>query len=198
MDYDAYGPDGGNYSDSNFGPPPGGLPKNQRQQLPQNTDAEASLLGAILIDTDALVKIADAITEEDFYDERHKQIFIAITQLYDKRSAIDVLTISVQLKNNGYLESVGGGAYLTELTNYVPTAAHVENYADIVAQKAVRRRMIAASKEIGSISYDETKTLKELVESAEARLFEVSNQQIKQTVTSIETVMAESFERLDD
>lgn len=196
MDYDQYGPDGGNY-----GPPPGDMPnfpRQQRQELPQNTDAEASLLGAILIDTDALVKIADAITEDDFFDERHKQIYIAITQLYDKRSAIDVLTISDQLKNNGYLESIGGGAYLTELTNYVPTATHVENYADIVAQKAVRRRLITASKEIGELSYDETKTLKELVETAETRLFEVSNQQIKQTVSSIETVLAESFERLDD
>lgn len=169
-----------------------------RRQLPQNTDAEASLLGAILIDTDALVKIADAISEEDFFDERHKQIYTAIKQLYDKRSAIDVLTIADQLRNNGYLESIGGPAYLTELTNYVPTAAHVENYADIVAQKAMRRRLIGASQEIGELSYDEAKTLKELVEAAETRLFEVSNNQVKQTVASIETILAESFERLDD
>lgn len=170
----------------------------QSKQLPQNTDAEASLLGAILIDTDALFKIADAVTEEDFFDERHKQIYVAIKQLYDKRSAIDVLTISDQLQSNGYLDSIGGASYLTELTNYVPTAAHVENYADIVAQKAVRRRLIGASQEIGDLSYDETKTLKELVEESEAKLFEVSNKQIKQTVVSIETVLAESFERLDD
>ena len=151
---------------------------NQRKQLPKNTDAEASLLGAILIDTDALFKISDAINEEDFFDERHKQIYVAIRQLYDKRSAIDVLTISDQLQSNGYLESVGGAQYLTELTNYVPTAAHVENYAEIVAQKAVRRRLIGTSQEIGDLSYDETKTIKELVEEAEAKLFEVSNHQI--------------------
>jgi len=171
---------------------------NQRKQLPKNTDAEASLLGAILIDTDALFKISDAINEEDFFDERHKQIYVAIRQLYDKRSAIDVLTISDQLQSNGYLDSVGGAQYLTELTNYVPTAAHVENYAEIVAQKAVRRRLIGTSQEIGDLSYDETKTIKELVEEAEAKLFEVSNHQIKQTVVSIETVLADSFERLDD
>jgi len=170
----------------------------RQQALPQNSDAEASLLGAILIDTDALVKIADAITPEDFYEERHRQIYVAITQLYERRSPIDVLTLADQLRNNGYLDSIGGAAYLTELTNYVPTAAHVEQYADIVAQKAVRRRLIAASKEIGEYSFDETKSLKELVEMAEARLFEVSNQQIKQSVSSIETILAESFERLDD
>ncbi len=185
MDYDNPGAE---YGPSN----------NSRKQLPQNTDAEASLLGAILIDTDALVKIADQVTAEDFFEEKHKQIYIAITQLYDKRSAIDVLTIADQLKSNGYLDSVGGAGFLTELTNYVPTAAHVENYAEIVAQKAVRRRLIAASKEIGDLGYDESTTLKELVESAESRLFEVSNQQIKQTVTSIESILADSFERLDD
>jgi replicative DNA helicase len=184
------------YPPEEYGPPIS--KKSGRQQMPQNTDAEASLLGAVLIDIDALTKIADAISAEDFFDERHKQIYIAITQLYDKRSAIDVLTLSDQLRTNGYLESIGGAGYLTELTNYVPTAAHVEHYADIVAQKAVRRRLIAASKEIETYSYDETKTLKELVESAETRLFEVSNQQIKQTVTSIEAILADSFERLDD
>lgn len=159
---------------------------------------EASLLGSILIDTDALIKIADAISEEDFFDEKHKQIYIAIKQLYDKRSAIDVLTLSDQLRANGYLESIGGATYLTELTNYVPTAAHVEDYAERVAEKAVRRRLIGASEEIGDLSYDETKSIKDLVESAETRLFEVSNNQIKQTVSSIETILAESFERLDD
>lgn len=169
-----------------------------KHQLPQDTDMEASLLGSILIDTDALIKIADAISEEDFFDEKHKQIYIAIKQLYDKRSAIDVLTLSDQLRANGYLESIGGATYLTELTNYVPTAAHVEDYAERVAEKAVRRRLIGASEEIGDLSYDETKSIKDLVESAETRLFEVSNNQIKQTVSSIETILAESFERLDD
>lgn len=178
-----------------YGPP---IPIRGKQQLPQNTDAEASLLGAILIDADALFKISDVVSPEDFFDERHRQIYIAITQLYEKRSAIDVLTLADQLKANGYLESIGNASYLTELTNYVPTAAHVENYAEIVAQKAVRRRLIGASQEIGEISYDETKTIKELIESAETRLFEVGKQQVKQTVTTIEAVLADSFERLDD
>ena len=169
-----------------------------RRQLPQNSDAEASLLGAILIDTDALVKIADQTTADDFFEERHRQIYLAIQQLYEKRSAIDVLTIADQLKNNGYLDQVGGPTYLTELTNYVPTAAHVEQYAEIVAQKALRRRLIKASQEISQVSFDESQDLKGLIESAEQRLFEVSQQHVKQSVVSIETILAESFERLDD
>lgn len=165
---------------------------------PSNVDAEASLLGAILIDTDAIVKIADQITVEDFYDQRHARIYEAILVLYEKRSPIDVLTLADQLKGNGFLDMVGGPAYLTELTNYVPTASHVEQYAEIVAQKALRRRLISASADMAELSLDESKELKELIEEAESRLFEVSQQHVKQTVVSIEEILTESFERLDD
>jgi replicative DNA helicase len=168
------------------------------KQPPQNSEAEASLLGAILIDTDAIVKIADIITADDFYDVRHKRIYESIAKLYEKRSPIDVLTLSNQLKDNGYLDMVGGAAFLTELTNFVPTAAHVEQYAEIVAQKAVRRRLITASNEITGLGYDESSSLRDLIEQAESRLFEVSQQHVKQSVVSIEAILAESFERLDD
>lgn len=165
---------------------------------PQNTEAEASLLGAILIDADAIVKIADSIMVTDFYDARHQKIYEAVTKLYEKRSPIDVLTLADQLKNAGHLDLVGGPAYLTELTNFVPTAAHAEQYADIVAQKALRRRLIAASQEMARLGYDESKALSELIEESESRLFEVSQQHVKQDVISLETILAESFERLDD
>jgi replicative DNA helicase len=167
-------------------------------EQPQNTDAEASLLGAILIDKDAIVKIADMILAHDFFDARNQHIYEAIVALYEKRQAIDVLTLSDQLKNQGYLDMVGGPAYLTELTNFVPTAAHVEQYADIVAQKAMRRRLIHTSQEIGGLGFDETRSLKELIEEAETRLFEVSQQHVKQNVVSIEDILTESFERLDE
>lgn len=165
---------------------------------PQNQEAEASLLGALLIDSNAIVKIADNLSVKDFYDKRHERIYEAIISLYEQHKAIDVLTLSDRLKDTGYLDSIGGPAYLTELTNFVPTAAHVEQYAEIVAQKAMRRRLIAASKEIGELTLDESKQLQELIEEAESRLFEVSQQHIKQDVISLETILAESFDRLDD
>ena len=165
---------------------------------PQNVDAEASLLGAILIDSDAVVKIADQIDSSDFFDPRHQRIYEAISQLYEKRNSIDVLTLADQLKNNGYLDLVGGPSYLTELTNFVPTAAHAEQYADIVAQKAVRRRMMGAAKDIEQTSIDETKSIKEVIEEAESKLFDVSQRHVKQNVISLENILAESFERLDD
>lgn len=165
---------------------------------PQNIDAEASLLGAILIDSDAIVKIADAISTHDFYDERHQRIYEAAQQLYEQHSPIDVLTLSDQLKSSGLLDMVGGAAYLTELTNYVPTATHVEKYAQIVAQKSLRRRLIKASQSIVGLGFDESKNLHELIEEAESKLFEISKQHVGQDVVSLEEILSDSFDRLDE
>jgi replicative DNA helicase len=165
---------------------------------PQNAEAEASLLGAVLLDVDAIVKIADKVHVADFYDERHARIYEAMRALYDKHSPIDVLTLSDQLKSTGFLEMVGGPAYLTELTNFVPTAAHSEQYAEIVAQKSMRRRLIRASQEMTALGFDEAKSLQELIEEAEVKLFEVSQRHIKQDITSLEAILSESFDRLDE
>ena len=165
---------------------------------PQNIDAEASLLGSLIIDSDGFIKIADLLSSDDFFNEQHRLIFSAMKVLHDKRRPIDVLTLSEQLKNSRNLDSVGGASYLTELTNTVPTAAHLEQYAEIVAEKAIRRRLISASEDISTIGYDENKSLQELVEEAETRLFEVSQQHVRQNITSLESILGESFDRLDD
>ncbi len=163
-----------------------------------NVEAEASLLGAILIDTDGIVKIADSINAEDFSDKKHEYIYEAIAYLYNNHSAIDVLTLAEQLKSNGKLDLIGGPSYLAELTNFVPTATHIEQYAEIVAQKAMRRKLITISSEIGELVQDESKQLRDLIEEAETRLFNVSNQHVKQNIVSIESILADSFERLDE
>lgn len=165
---------------------------------PQNTDAEASLLGAILIDSDAIVKVADIVQAVDFYDPKHQRIYEAIVQLYEKHQPIDVLTLADQLKATGFIEFVGGATYLTQLTNFVPTAAHAEQYAEIVAQKALRRRLIKASQEIVELGYHEEEALQNLIELAESKLFEVSQRHIKQDISSLETILSESFDRLDE
>ncbi len=165
---------------------------------PQNVEAEASLLGALLIDSDAIVKIADIIGAADFYEERHRHIFESISHLYEQHRPIDVLTLSDQLKGARFLEAVGGAAYLTELTNFVPTAAHAEQYAEIVSQKAIRRRLINASQDIIGMGFNESTNLQELIEEAETRLFEVSQKHVKQDIASLESILSESFERLDE
>ena len=174
---------------------PAHVPKNLP---PQNTEAEASLLGAILIDSDAIVKVADLVRPEDFYDERHARIYEAALQLYEKHSPIDVLTLSDQLRSTGMLDIIGGAGYLTELTNFVPTAAHADRYAEIIAQKSMRRRLIKASQTISELGYDESSSLQDLIESAETKLFEVSQQHIKQDIESIENILSTSFDRLDE
>lgn len=170
----------------------------QKATPPHDETMEASVLGSILIDVDAIIKIADIISAEDFYDKRHERIYEAIMQLYEKRSSIDVLTLSNQLRSNGYLDMVGGPAYLTELTNFVPTAAHVVEYANIVAEKGVRRRLLSVNAEINDLVGQENIGLKQLIEEAEAGLFRVSQRHVKQSIVSIEAILAESFERLDD
>jgi replicative DNA helicase len=165
---------------------------------PQNLDIEASLLGSLLIDSDAFIKIGDMLSADDFFDEHHRVIYAAMRVLHDKRAPVDILTLSEQLKSSGQLELVGGASYLTELTNFVPTAAHLEQYAQIVAEKSIRRRLITASQDIATIGFDENKSLQELIEEAETRLFEVSQRHVRQDITSLESILGESFDRLDD
>jgi replicative DNA helicase len=172
--------------------------KDGTKAEPQSLDIEASLLGSLLIDSDAFIKIGDMLRADDFYDERHKAIFGAMSELHNKRSPVDILTLSEQLKNVKKLDAIGGSSYLTELTNTVPTAAHVEQYAEIVADKAIRRRLIKASHEIADVGSDESKSLQELIEEAETRLFEVSQRHVRQDITSLESILGDSFDRLDD
>ena len=165
---------------------------------PQNSDAEASLLGGIFVDSDAIVRVADIVMAEDFYEERHRRIYEAIVKLYNKHRPIDVLTVSNQLKEDGFIDVIGGSSYLAELTNMVPTAAHVVDYAEIVSGKSTRRRLIKVSEELVTLGYDESKEISEVIESAETELFNVSQQHVQQDVSSLESILAQSFERLDD
>ena len=165
---------------------------------PQNLDAEKSLLGAVLIDEETLADISEHVTPKDFYDKRHGTIFGGMMRLYEHHKPVDLLTLSDELKKKDELEVIGGSAYLTELTNYVPTAAHAEAYAEIVSQRAVRRRLIKASAEISELGYDEDTTTQELLEKAEAELFSVSDQSLKQDLVSIESILTESFDRMEE
>jgi replicative DNA helicase len=168
------------------------------KQLPHNIDAEMSILGAVLIDSDAIVKIADKIAADDFYEPTHKHIYEAVTSLYEARKPIDVLTLSEKLKSTGMLDVIGGAVYLTELTNFVPTASHAEHYADIVFQKSLRRKLIRASAEINKLGHEDDKEAQVLIEGAETALFNVSSQHIKQSIVSIDSVLSDSFDRLDE
>ena len=165
---------------------------------PQNLDAEKSLLGAILIDEETLADVSEIVKAVDFYEKTHEMIFDAIIRLYERHKPVDMLTLTDELRRKDQLEIIGGAAYLSELTNYVPTAAHAEAYADLVAQKAVRRRLIHASTEITELGYDENFETQELLSKAESELFSVSDQSLKQDLISMESILTESFDRLEE
>lgn len=165
---------------------------------PQNLDAEMSLLGAILIDDEVIADASELVAIKDFYDKRHSAIFGGMMRLYERHKPVDLLTLTEELKKKDELEAVGGSAYLTELTNYVPTSAHATSYAEIVSQKAVRRRLIKASADIGEMGFDEETNTQELLEKAEAELFSVSDQSLKQDLVSIESILTDSFDRIEE
>lgn len=165
---------------------------------PQNLDAEMSLLGAILIDEEVLADVSDKLHAQDFYDKRHVMIFDAMMRLYEHHRPVDLLTLSDELGKKSELDIVGGSAYLTELTNYVPTAAHAGTYAEMITQKAVRRRLIKASTDIATLGYDDDQEIAELLSSAEAQLFSVSDTNAKQDLVSLEQILTESFDRLEE
>ncbi len=165
---------------------------------PQNLEAEASLLGSIMIEKDAIIKVADVVSPEDFYDGRHGLIFTAILDLYEKRQPLDIVSLANKLHEVGELENVGGSAYLAELTTVVPTAAHVVHYGNIVAHKATLRRLIGAANTITHFGYDEAAPLDQLLDRAEQTIFEVSQKNLKQNFVAISSILDESFERLNE
>ena len=174
-------------------------PNNPAGKLPpQNLDAEVSLLGAVLIDEEVLTRVTDTIGSDDFYDKRHKAIFAAMLKLYETHKPVDLLTLSDELKKKDELDMIGGMNYLTELTNMVPTAAHAEHYADMITQKAMRRRLIKASSEIAEMGFNEDQQVSELLEKAEAEIFAVSDKNLRNDLMSLEQILTESFDRLDE
>lgn len=165
---------------------------------PQNIDAETSLIGSILIDKEAIIKIADIVAAEDFYVDRHALIFNAIMDLYEKRQPLDLVSLANKLREVEELETIGGSAYLAELTSTVPSAAHVVHYAGIVSHKATLRRLISAANDITNFGYDEATPLDQLLDKAEQTIFEVSQKNLKQNFIHVQSVLDTTFERLNE
>jgi replicative DNA helicase len=165
---------------------------------PHNLDAERSVLGAILIDKEAIVNVAELMKPDFFYDTQHMQIYEAMQALYEKRQPIDVVTLSDQLKRNKKLTAVGGASTIVELSNAVSTAANVVHYAQIVKDLAIKRSIISLSSDLATLAFDEGKETTEVVNTAEQRIFELSQNNTQRAFMPIKQALAESFERLDE
>lgn len=174
-------------------------PLDHERIPPQNIDAEISLLGAILLDKEAMVKIADMIDATDFYKNAHAAIFEAMVDLYKKNEPLDLLTLTSRLEEMGKLESSGGRTYLISLTNAVPTAAHVEQYATIVRRKSTLRELISSAQEITKLGYNqESEDIDAVLDEAQQHVFQVTNKVLKRTFVPIRTVLHDAFDRIDE
>ena len=174
------------------------MPESITEKLPpQNIDAEQSALGCLLIDKNAIIKVIDFLKAKDFYKPDHQEIYRAMTELFEKNDPIDMLSVSSRLKEKDKLENVGGNAYLTQLVNTVPTAAHVSNYAKIVQRKRILRDLIDVSYDIGQMGYNESEDIEVLLDQAERKIFGITQKSLTQKFLSIKDSLEEAFERID-
>lgn len=164
---------------------------------PQNIEAEQSVLGAMMLDKEAIAKASEILTSEDFYREAHRVIFNAMLELYNKNEAVDMVTITDILRRDNKLEDIGGIAYITALANVVPTAANVKYHADIVAEKSVLRQLVRVSTEIATMGYEGSDDVGVLLDTAESRILEISNRKKKNDFTQIKDVLMDSVQGLE-
>lgn len=164
---------------------------------PQNIEAERSILGAVLLDKDALVRVCDKIIPEDFYDSRNGAIFSAMQVLFEKRMPVDIVTLSEILESAGKIKEVGGASYLAEIVNATPSAANATHYASIVRDKAILRRLISAGVDITEMGYDEESDLTDILDKSEQTLFSISQSSLSNKFVPIRSILGEAFDRID-
>ena len=170
---------------------------NQDRLPPQSIEAEQSVLGAIMIDKNAMVRVVDFLKPESFYRRRHQLIFNAMLELYAAQEAIDLLSVSAKLEEKKQLEEAGGRSYLASLVNMVPTSSHVYSYAKIVAKKKILRDIIDASFYLAQLGYSEDRNVDEILDAAEKRVFAIAQKSFTHDFLSLKEPLAEAFDRFD-
>jgi replicative DNA helicase len=168
------------------------------KSIPANLEAERAVLGSLLIDPDAIIKIASYLRAEDFYRERHAWLYDAMFTLNERREPLDFVTLVDELERRGQLQEIGGPAYVAELINSTPTAMYVDHYARIVERTAVLRRLISAAGRIAELAYDEGQDVEMVMDRAEQIIFGVSESRIHRDLTPIRNIMSSVIERIDD
>jgi len=164
---------------------------------PQSIEAEQSLLGSLMLDKNAIIKVADFLKPENFYRKTHQEIYSACLELFQKGEPVDILSVSNRLREKNLLEEIGGNSYLTELINSVPTPSNSLNYAKIIHRKGILRDLIDASQEIGLIAFDETEDTDVILDKAEKRIFSIAQKGLTQEFVPVKSTLADAFERID-
>ena len=172
--------------------------ENLHRLPPQNLDAEASILGGVLLDNDAINSVIELVNPDDLYRESHRKIFRAMVELWDRNEPVDLITLSDHLKAKGELETVGGSAYLAELASQVPTAANIAYYARIVREKAILRHLIRTSTDIATRGLEERGDVDTFLDDAERAIFDISEKRITSSFVKIGDVMTDTIKKVDE
>ncbi len=165
---------------------------------PHDEVAEQSVLGAVLINKDALVDVAEFLRPEHFYKEAHGVIYSAMLNLFEAHEPLDVVTVAAQLKKDGQLTVAGGSSYLSDLVNVVPTSAHATQYGRIIQEMHTKRRLINAAAVVTERAYREEGSAQEILDIAEQEIFAISQGSVKRDFLPIKDALAASFDRLDE
>jgi replicative DNA helicase len=165
---------------------------------PQAVDLEEAVLGALLLDKEALTDVIDILKKESFYKDDHQLIYESILSLFERSEPIDILTVTQELKKQGNLDIVGGAFYIAQLTNRVASSAHVEAHARIIAQKHIQRELIKISSDTIKEAYDETVDVFDLLDSAESRLFEVAEGNIRKSYEDMHKLLHKAVKQLEE
>ncbi len=164
---------------------------------PQQLEAEQAVLGSLMIDRDAVIKIADTLVPEDFYADKHRFVYDAMLTLYQRHDPIDIVALSNLLQERQQLDNIGGRSFLVSLSNAVPSAANVVQYAAIVQKKSTLRRLLEAAGSMLQLGYEDTEDVSVLLDKAEQSLFNVSQRYLRQNFINIRDVLDEAFDRID-
>ncbi|MBI5219239.1 MAG: replicative DNA helicase [Bacteroidia bacterium] len=165
---------------------------------PQAVELEEAVLGALMLEKDAVIAVLDILKPESFYKEAHQKIYAAIRDLSSKEQPIDILTVTEELKKNDQLESVGGPFYITQLTSRVASAAHIDYHARIISQKYIQRELIRISSEIQEKAFDETEDVLDLLNFSEDQLFQVAEGNIKKEASKIRPLIDEAIRQIEE
>ena len=174
------------------------MAKNSHIRLPpQNIDSEKALLGSIMLKPETMHGVIDIVSKDSFYSEKHGIIYQAMLDLFEKTEPIDLLSLSTKLKAKKQLEQIGGGAYITELVNFVPSAANIKHYAELVQKKAMMRNLISAADHISELGYEEGEEVESVLDQAQSKIFEVTNSPTLQKFIALKDTLSEAWERLE-
>lgn len=178
------------------------MPQNDQNIIaklpPHSLEAEESLLGSLLIDKDAIIRVADTVMPQDFYRDAHKLIYETVKELYGNQEPIDIITLANRLEDKKQLATIGGRSYLAQLSNTVATSGNITHYAAIIQRKATLRRLQQAAAEISGLSFDEERNIDDVLDETEKLIFGVSRKYLKNAFLPIDNLLSEAFYRIDE